>query len=161
MQSVLTATLAVLLQRQLLLLVFVAGSGVVLLAALFAFEMNFDSCGFRRHFSLHRPPMSIGEVEPERGFEPPTLALQKPCSTVELPRLVQGVGFEPTKPQRTSVLQTDAFGHSATPAGAGTGDRTRDLILTKDALFRLSYPSPSLHCVQRELILPQKTSLDK
>ena len=56
--------------------------------------------------------------------------------------LVRRVRVELTGPVRASVLQTAPAPYGTTCAkrtGAETGDRTRGLILTMDALCRLSY----------------------
>ena len=57
--------------------------------------------------------------------------------------MVEGEGFEPSKAQLTD-LQSAPFGHSGTPplkskTGAGDGTRTRDLLITSQLLYQLSY----------------------
>ena len=54
--------------------------------------------------------------------------------------MVEGEGFEPSKAE-PSDLQSDPFGHSGTPPmnGAGTKSRTRDLLITSQLLYQLSY----------------------
>ena len=55
--------------------------------------------------------------------------------------LVEGDGFEPSKRDATD-LQSAPFGHSGTsPYGAGDGTRTRDLLITNQLLYQLSYTS--------------------
>ncbi len=58
-------------------------------------------------------------MEPERGFEPPTLALRKPCSATELLRpLGPGGGGEIRTHDTISdipVFKTGPFNHSGTP----------------------------------------------
>ncbi len=58
--------------------------------------------------------------------------------------LVEGGGFEPPKAEPTD-LQSAPFGRSGTPpyreAGAGDGTRTRNLLITNQLLYRLSYAS--------------------
>ena len=57
-------------------------------------------------------------MEPTGGIEPPTSPLPRVCSATELcglPLLVEGVGFEPTKPFRTPDLQSGGLNHSPTP----------------------------------------------
>ncbi len=56
--------------------------------------------------------------------------------------LVEGGGFEPPK-SLTTDLQSAPFGHSGTPPknGAGDGTRTRDLLITNQLLYQLSYTS--------------------
>ena len=50
-------------------------------------------------------------------------------------------GFEPSKRDATD-LQSAPFGHSGTlPYGAGDGTRTRDLLITNQLLYQLSYTS--------------------
>ncbi len=51
-------------------------------------------------------------------------------------------GFEPPKRDATD-LQSAPFGHSGTPPyiGAGDGTRTRDLLITNQLLYQLSYTS--------------------
>ena len=60
-------------------------------------------------------------------------------------------GFEPSK-SKTTDLQSAPFGHSGTlpniwdkpllvPYGAGDGTRTRDLLITNQLLYQLSYTS--------------------
>jgi hypothetical protein len=59
--------------------------------------------------------------------------------------LVEGGGFEPPKAEPTD-LQSAPFGRSGTPptAGAGDGTRTRNLLITNQLLYRLSYASKRL-----------------
>ncbi len=54
--------------------------------------------------------------------------------------MVEGVGFEPTKAEPAD-LQSAPFGHSGTPPkfGAATKSRTRDLLITSQLLYQLSY----------------------
>ena len=56
--------------------------------------------------------------------------------------MVEGEGFEPSKSSITD-LQSAPFGHSGTPPtlknGAGDGTRTRDLLITSQLLYQLSY----------------------
>ena len=58
--------------------------------------------------------------------------------------MVEGEGFEPSKSLITD-LQSAPFGHSGTPprlkneTGAGDGTRTRDLLITSQLLYQLSY----------------------
>ena len=60
--------------------------------------------------------------------------------------LVEGGGFEPPKAE-PSDLQSDPFDRSGTPPliyffiGAGTRIRTRDLLITSQLLYQLSYAS--------------------
>ena len=56
--------------------------------------------------------------------------------------LVEGGGFEPPKAEPTD-LQSAPFGRSGTPPGFGAGDgtRTRNLLITNQLLYRLSYAS--------------------
>jgi hypothetical protein len=56
-------------------------------------------------------------------------------------RLVGGGGFEPpkAKPADLQSAPFDHFGIHPFVAGAVVGIRTRDLILTMDALYQLSY----------------------
>ena len=55
--------------------------------------------------------------------------------------LVGESGFEPLK-SKTTDLQSAPFGHSGTlPYGAGDGTRTRDLLITNQLLYQLSYTS--------------------
>ena len=65
--------------------------------------------------------------------------------------LVEGGGFEPPK-SLTTDLQSAPFGHSGTPPylyGAGDGTRTRNLLITNQLLYQLSYTS--MHpCPSRE-----------
>jgi hypothetical protein len=77
--------------------------------------------------------------------------------------LVEGGGFEPPK-SSTSDLQSDPFGRSGTPPGdiqllifpdlcsqglsliadgAGDRNRTRNLLITSQLLYQLSYASPN------------------
>ena len=59
--------------------------------------------------------------------------------------MVEGEGFEPSKAE-PSDLQSDPFGHSGTPPhkyGAGTKSRTRDLLITSQLLYQLSYAGTS------------------
>ena len=49
-------------------------------------------------------------------------------------------GFEPSKRNATD-LQSAPFGHSGTLPGAGDGTRTRDLLITNQLLYQLSYTS--------------------
>ena len=49
-------------------------------------------------------------------------------------------GFEPPK-SLTTDLQSAPFGHSGTLPGAGDGTRTRDLLITNQLLYQLSYTS--------------------
>ena len=59
--------------------------------------------------------------------------------------LVEGGGFEPPKAEPTD-LQSAPFGRSGTPPGFGAGDgtRTRNLLITNQLLYRLSYASERL-----------------
>ncbi len=57
--------------------------------------------------------------------------------------MVEGAGFEPAKAE-PSDLQSDPFDRSGTPprifkVGAGTKSRTRDLLITSQLLYQLSY----------------------
>ena len=57
--------------------------------------------------------------------------------------MVEGAGFEPAKAE-PSDLQSDPFNHSGTPphiflTGADTKSRTRDLLITSQLLYQLSY----------------------
>ena len=55
--------------------------------------------------------------------------------------LVEEDGFEPSK-SKTTDLQSAPFGRSGTlPYGAGDGTRTRDLLITNQLLYQLSYTS--------------------
>ncbi len=55
--------------------------------------------------------------------------------------LVGESGFEPLK-SKTTDLQSAPFGRSGTlPYGAGDGTRTRDLLITNQLLYQLSYTS--------------------
>ena len=54
--------------------------------------------------------------------------------------LVGEDGFEPSKRIATD-LQSAPFGHSGTLPGAGDGTRTRDLLITNQLLYQLSYTS--------------------
>ena len=60
--------------------------------------------------------------------------------------LVGGDGFEPSKRDATD-LQSAPLGHAGTlpKNGAGDGTRTRDLLITNQLLYQLSYTS--LFCV--------------
>ena len=50
--------------------------------------------------------------------------------------LVEGDGFEPSK-SKTTDLQSVAFGRSATlPYGASEGNRTPNLLITSQLLYR-------------------------
>ena len=66
-------------------------------------------------------------------------------SPASLTFLVEGGGFEPPKAEPAD-LQSAPFGHSGTPPdtllGAGDGTRTRNLLITNQLLYRLSYSSP-------------------
>ena len=58
--------------------------------------------------------------------------------------MVEGGGFEPPKASPTD-LQSAPFSHSGTPPhGAGDGTRTRNLLITNQLLYRLSYASKRL-----------------
>ena len=84
-------------------------------------------------------------LERKTRFELATLALARRCSTPEpLPhivfiKLVEGDGFEPSKAQLTD-LQSAPFGHSGIPRnyffGAGGGNRTPNLLITNQLLYR-------------------------
>ena len=55
--------------------------------------------------------------------------------------MVVGGGFEPPK-ALPSDLQSDPFGRSGTPPhhfGAGTPNRTEDILITSEMLYQLSY----------------------
>ena len=54
--------------------------------------------------------------------------------------VVEEDGFEPSKRDATD-LQSAPFGHSGTLPGAGDGTRTRDLLITNQLLYQLSYTS--------------------
>ncbi|MDF2840819.1 MAG: hypothetical protein K0Q99_1591 [Clostridia bacterium] len=56
--------------------------------------------------------------------------------------MVEEDGFEPSKSETTD-LQSAPFGRSGTPpnSGAGDGTRTRDLLITSQLLYQLSYTS--------------------
>ncbi len=60
--------------------------------------------------------------------------------------MVERGGFEPPKASPTD-LQSVPFGHSGTSPlrfhGAGDGTRTRNLLITNQLLYQLSYASPS------------------
>ena len=81
------------------------------------------------------------------------------CADRTKASLVEGGGFEPPKAMPAD-LQSAPFGRSGTPPilslspragrdGAGGGTRTRDLLLTRQLLYRLSYASPIL-CTKEE-----------
>ena len=87
----------------------------------------------------------INKLERKTRFELATLALARRCSTPEplphtkyLIKLVEGGGFEPPKAQLTD-LQSAPFGHSGNPRyfyGAGGGNRTPNLLITNQLLYR-------------------------
>lgn len=54
--------------------------------------------------------------------------------------MVEGAGFEPAK-AKPADLQSAPFSHSGTPPsnGADDGTRTRNLLITSQLLFQLSY----------------------
>ena len=59
--------------------------------------------------------------------------------------MVEGGGFEPPKASPAD-LQSAPFDHSGTPpllptSGAGDGTRTRNLLITNQLLYLLSYAS--------------------
>ena len=57
--------------------------------------------------------------------------------------MVEGGGFEPPK-SLTADLQSAPFSHSGIPpCGADDGTRTRNLLITNQLLYRLSYISES------------------
>jgi hypothetical protein len=99
--------------------------------------------------------------------------------------MVEGGGFEPPK-STTSDLQSDPFGHSGTPPGdiqlllcpvcsqglsliadgAGDRNRTRNLLITSQLLYQLSYASTNgdLYTSTRQnarLFLPQKRAVQR
>ena len=56
-------------------------------------------------------------------------------------KMVEGGGFEPPK-SLTTDLQSAPFGHSGIPPlGADDGTRTRNLLITNQLLYQLSYIS--------------------
>ena len=60
--------------------------------------------------------------------------------------MVVGGGFEPPKAE-PSDLQSDPFDHSGTPPlvfGAGTPNRTEDILITSEMLYHLSYTGSSI-----------------
>ncbi len=64
--------------------------------------------------------------------------------------MVEEDGFEPSKLKATD-LQSAPFGHSGTlpqykvfKNGAGDGTRTRDLLITNQLLYQLSYASAKM-----------------
>ena len=62
-------------------------------------------------------------------------------------------GFEPSK-SVTADLQSAPFGHSGTypyEIGAGEGNRTRNLLITNQLLYQLSYTSILLCSVERSI----------
>ena len=79
--------------------------------------------------------------------------------------MVEGEGFEPSK-STTADLQSAPFGRSGTPPmgfviklcpsvipvanGAGDRNRTRDLLITSQLLYLLSYASTGRHLYTRE-----------
>ena len=64
-------------------------------------------------------------------------------NTTIIVKIMDGGGFEPPKRDATD-LQSAPFGHSGTsPYGAGDGTRTRDLLITNQLLYQLSYTSIS------------------
>ena len=72
--------------------------------------------------------------------------------------MVEEDGFEPSK-SLTTDLQSAPFGHSGTPPylGAGDGTRTRNLLITSQLLFQLSYTS--LLKYTKHLIIPVNQAL--
>jgi hypothetical protein len=75
--------------------------------------------------------------------------------------MVEGGGFEPPK-STTTDLQSVPFGRSGIPpgmillfvlSGAGDGTRTRNLLITSQLLYQLSYASKSLQSVEFVLLL--------
>jgi hypothetical protein len=76
------------------------------------------------------------------GIEPTRSAWKAEILPLNYTRImVEGEGFEPSK-SVTTDLQSAPFGHSGTPpCGAGDGTRTRDLLITSQLLYQLSYTS--------------------
>ena len=80
---------------------------------------------------------------------PPDIIKRDTTKVVSLFMVEEG-GFEPPKLQATD-LQSAPFGHSGTlpyyikKNGAGDGTRTRDLLITNQLLYQLSYASTYLH----------------
>ncbi len=69
--------------------------------------------------------------------------------------MVEGGGFEPPKASPTD-LQSAPFSHSGTPPhGAGDGTRTRNLLITNQLLYRLSYASKRLLYENKIFILTE------
>ena len=75
--------------------------------------------------------------------------------------MVEGGGFEPPK-STTTDLQSVPFGRSGIPpgmmlhfhlTGAGDGTRTRNLLITSQLLYQLSYASNSRQSVEFVLLL--------
>src|SRR2546426_4540831 len=105
------------------------------------------TCGLLRSnfsFAIASDPQSKS-LERGTGFEPATIALEERDSTVELP---PPVSLWPL----TLVLCRLAgspleIGLLLLVTGAWDRDWTGDLVLTKDALYQLSYPGPrfSIH----------------
>ena len=73
---------------------------------------------------------------------PPLTHKKYPYNNVVRIFLVERDGFEPSKAVPTD-LQSAPFGHSGTSPknGAGDGTRTRDLLITNQLLYQLSYTS--------------------
>jgi hypothetical protein len=91
---------------------------------------------------------------------------RSPCSFVKIffPVVdgVDGEGFEPSKPVATD-LQSVPFDRSGTrpgeyleslrPCGAGEGTRTRNLLITNQLLYQLSYASTRCLCDSNLVVL--------
>ena len=69
-------------------------------------------------------------------------------------KVVVGDGFEPPNSERAD-LQSAAFSHFATPpAGAGSRTWTRNLLITSQLLYQLSYSGSYLIMVEDDGLEP-------
>ena len=83
----------------------------------------------------------IRKLERKTRFELATLALARRCSTPEpLPhkiiKLVEGDGFEPSKAQLTDLQSAPLATRESLDIGAGGGNRTPNLLITNQLLYR-------------------------
>ena len=89
----------------------------------------------------------ISHLEPRSRIELPTSSLPRKCSTTELPRHVLpswwGEKDSNLRRLQPSDLQSDPVDRLgiSPPAGAGNGTRTRNLLITNQLLYQLSYAS--------------------
>ncbi len=120
---------------------------------IFASQIRYNFTSFRLRYDINSFNSSRRDISHPSGYIAPQGISQIPSGIYIAEKkdrllsksvffLVGGDGFEPSKRDATD-LQSAPFGHSGTlpKNGAGDGTRTRDLLITNQLLYQLSYTS--------------------